>query len=731
MPIAPRYSLRWRLPTFVCAVVAAVLIAFLVVAYWRVEATLVHAAGDRAQAAADQVASILDGQRTIEQLRQLGMDPDFRRFLQDPIDANRDAALRRLRGLAGTGLRRVELWDHAGSRRLEISSADASGRVLPPASSPAVTGIAPLRSSGGTVFSETVAEIRDEASRTLGYVLTRATFVENPPGVFSRLVGGEAVVRVANKTGDVWADFGRVAPPLPVDLGRAGVVQYRRDDGELRLGAVAHIRSTPWAVWVGFPLATITAPAQTFLNQMILAAVFVLAVGAVVVSVLSARITRPLSELSGAAEAIASGDYARRVAAGRRDEIGRLGQAFNVMANEVESTHHRLEARVEERTAQLNAARQAADRANKAKSEFLSRMSHELRTPLNAIMGFAQVLELDSLSAEQMDAVHHILRGGRHLLGLINEVLDVARIEAGVLSLSPESVAVAELVHNAVELIQPLAAERHLTLEVEPVPDAHVLADRQRLNQILFNLLSNAVKYNREGGTVRVSSHFTEPNRVSIEVMDTGAGIPKEKLDLLFTPFERLGAEQSGIEGTGLGLALAKGLAEVMNGTLTVESVIDRGSNIRVELPAATKPGTHREAVVLRPPTDRGSVGTLLYIEDNLSNVSLMQRLVRRRPGVVLLHARDGRSGVTLVRDRRPDLVFLDLHLPDVAGEEVLRQIWENPATRAIPVVVLSADATPAQKRRLLVSGASGYLTKPFDIGEVLRVIDETLGPTS
>jgi len=375
----------------------------------------------------------------------------------------------------------------------------------------------------------------------------------------------------------------------------------------------------------------------------------------------------------------------------------------------------------------LREAHDQAARATQAKNEFLSRMSHDLRTPLNAIMGFAQVLQLDELTTEQSDSLAHILRGGRHLLQLINEVLDISRIEAGRLSLSLEPVALKDVVPEAVALIGPLAEQRRIVIDLADLGELAVLADRQRLTQILLNLLANSVKYNRDEGRVTVSARRTGAGMVSIAITDTGVGIPTDKLALLFTPFERLGAEQSDVEGTGLGLALSKGLAEAMHGSIVAESVVDKGSTFRLELPNC-------DVAVLRLHDAQGgasalpdTAGVVVYIEDNNSNLRLMERLLTRRPGVELVHAPDGPRGLSVVRDRRPDLVLLDLHLPGIPGEEVLRQIWEDPTTRRIPVAVLSADATPAQQRRLLAAGAIAYLTKPFDIGEVLRLVDRTL----
>ena len=391
-----------------------------------------------------------------------------------------------------------------------------------------------------------------------------------------------------------------------------------------------------------------------------------------------------------------------------------------------------LEGRVEERTRaltvaneELERARQEADRANHSKSEFLSRMSHDLRTPLNAIMGFAQLLQLDNLSADQQESVGHILHGGRHLLNLIDEVLDIARIESGHLSLSPEPVAMADVVEHAVALVRPQAQIREITIVVGIDSGLCVFADRQRLRQILLNLLSNAVKYNYHGGSIFVRASALD-GAVRVEVADTGPGIPAGKLALLFIPFERLGAEQTGIEGTGLGLVLSKHLAEQMQGTLTAAEAAE-GARFHLTLPATAAPPA--EPHVAAPPAvatgDYG--GTILYIEDNLSNVRLMERVVRTRPNVALTHAPDGATGLEMIRADRPDLVILDLHLADMPGEEVLRHLWTSRLGH-IPVAVLSADATPPTRRRLLASGAIAYLTKPLDIAELMQLIDRVVG---
>jgi PAS domain S-box-containing protein len=380
----------------------------------------------------------------------------------------------------------------------------------------------------------------------------------------------------------------------------------------------------------------------------------------------------------------------------------------------------------------LEEARQAAEKANHAKSEYLSRMSHELRTPLNAILGFAQLLELDDLRDDQQESLGHILSAARHLLALINEVLDIAAIEAGRLPLSVEPVALADVVGEVVSLIRPLADQHNVLLvgDSTTICDQHVLADRQRLKQILLNLLSNAVKYNREGGSVRLYCEPVPDERFRIKVADNGPGIAAEALERLFVPFERLTAEFSGVEGTGLGLPLSQRLAHAMGGTLELTTAIDQGSTFWVELPMAERPvlpeaDPESPDAVEDAPEHPATQITVLYIEDNLSNLQLVDRVVSRRPSVTLISAMRPMLGLDLAREHDPDLVLLDLHLPDMPGEEVLRRLRNDPRTAEIPVVILSADARPSLIKRLLGAGARAFLTKPLDVAELLALLDQ------
>ena len=391
-----------------------------------------------------------------------------------------------------------------------------------------------------------------------------------------------------------------------------------------------------------------------------------------------------------------------------------------------------LEQTVQERSELEREARHAsaeAIAANKSKSEFLSRMSHELRTPLNAVLGFAQLLEMDDLAEQQRESVELIIRGGRHLLDLINEVLDITRIESGNFPLSPEPVLVGELLNEAVNFMRSLADRHriHLVGDTNESCDVYVLADRQRLKQILLNLLSNAVKYNRVGGTVAVSCE-TIGDRLRLSVADTGAGIRPEDVGRLFQPFERLGADRTEVEGSGIGLALSRRLAEAMGGTLDVESSVGQGSTFWVELPLVEGPverfirldGAH-----VRNEAPTPNRHTIVYIEDNLSNLRLVERLLAQHGGMDLVAAMQGRLGLDLVRQHRPLAVLLDLHLPDIDGDEILRQLRLDPSTASIPVIILSADATPGHVKRLLAAGAHSYLTKPLEVHRLLETLDE------
>jgi PAS domain S-box-containing protein len=375
-----------------------------------------------------------------------------------------------------------------------------------------------------------------------------------------------------------------------------------------------------------------------------------------------------------------------------------------------------------------------AEGANRAKSDFLARMSHELRTPLNSIMGFSQLMQMEGLQPRQQKHASLVLKAARHLLQLINEVLDLTSIEAGRLSVSPEPVALADAVNEAIELIAPLALERDVTVHADTTGlagDGHVMADRNRLKQVLLNLLSNAIKYNRAGGKVEISFTTIATHHVQTRIADTGTGIRADQLPKLFEPFERLGAKPAETEGTGLGLSISKALLEAMGGTIGVQSVPGSGTTFSIELAKAARqdlgPEAQRQDARLRQLNTLEKQRRILYIEDNLSNLTLVEQILGRYPAIKLLSAIQGTLGLDLAREHQPHLIILDMHLPDISGIEVLKRLKSEQATRDIPVVVLTADASKTQADHARRLGASDYLTKPLDIVSFIETISHHL----
>jgi signal transduction histidine kinase/CheY-like chemotaxis protein len=400
-------------------------------------------------------------------------------------------------------------------------------------------------------------------------------------------------------------------------------------------------------------------------------------------------------------------------------------------AEQLRALNETLEQRVAARTAESEAARIEAERANRAKSEFLSRMSHELRTPMNAILGFAQVLELEIRSPEHQDFVQEILRAGSHLLQLINELLDLARIESGRLATSLEPVEVHAVFVEAQHLVRPLLEKNAVSLINKCDHRAVVLADSSRLRQVLVNLLSNAAKYNRQGGSVRIACTATPENRIRLSVTDTGPGIAANKLANLFTPFERLGAEFTEVEGTGIGLSISKRLVELMGGTLGVDSTPGQGSTFWVDLPLAPTVSRMDSMATSEPsaqasPLQRSKV---LYVEDNAANLKVVEAIFRSQPEIALITATTGEYGLELARRYQPDVILLDIHLPGMSGFEVLKALQADETTSRIPVVALSADAMPIDIERGQAAGFRHYLTKPVRIGELTKTLTDLLKP--
>src|SRR5471032_1736057 len=382
---------------------------------------------------------------------------------------------------------------------------------------------------------------------------------------------------------------------------------------------------------------------------------------------------------------------------------------------------------------QLETARAIADKANRAKSEFLSAMSHELRTPLNAVLGFAQLLASDKPppSASQQRSLDQILKGGWYLLQLINEILDLAMIESGKVTMSQESMGLSEVLRDCQALIGPQAEKRGIRLFFASLSEPFfVHADRTRVKQVMINLLSNAIKYNRRGGMVTVECAAGSEGMVRINVTDTGAGLSAEQMAQLFQPFNRLGQEDGAEEGTGIGLVVTKQLTELMGGAIGVRSEIGVGTTFWIELAASNEPVLEIAAfdsVMALNGKDNAVLRTLLYIEDNPANLSLVEQLIQRRSDLKLLTAIDGHSGIQLARAYQPDVILMDINLPGVSGYGCLKILQDDAATAHIPVVALSANAMPRDIEKGVEAGFFRYLTKPINVVEFMGALDLAL----
>lgn len=487
---------------------------------------------------------------------------------------------------------------------------------------------------------------------------------------------------------------------------------------------------------------------------------------------LARLVTHPIIAIAEIArEVVAQRDYSRRAEKISTDEVGVLVDSFNDMLAEIERRTCELEAsneeivrevekrgqaqqevmrlntvleqRVRERTAQLEAindelvlAKATAENANQAKSAFLSSMSHELRTPLNAILGFAQLSDsaaIPSTPEQKKIFIGHIIKAGKHLLTLINEVLDLAKVESGTVTLSIEPVALAEVMQESRSMIEPMGDQRGIRIVFPLQTDLYVIADRTRLKQILLNLLSNAIKYNREKGAVMVECAATSGNRIRVSIQDTGEGLRPEQLNALFQPFNRLGQEAGVQEGTGIGLVVTKRLVELMGGTIGVTSTVGQGSVFWIELKSSlpiislVKKDNAPESLTVECERGSSSMPTLLYIEDNPANLKLVEEIVGFREGLRLLSAPDAHLGIALVRAHLPQVILMDINLPGMTGHEALKILKEDTSTAHIPIIALTANAMPRDIDTGLASGFFRYLTKPLDIDEFTDAIDTAL----
>jgi signal transduction histidine kinase/CheY-like chemotaxis protein len=490
-------------------------------------------------------------------------------------------------------------------------------------------------------------------------------------------------------------------------------------DGKRRIYASSAVPGTRWELFVGEDEAQALAAGKRLRNRQLAILLPSLLLILLATLFVYRRVVVPMKQLSDGVKATgARGQFTPVTVSGPAEVTGLADQINTLMAS------------VNAQEA-VRRAKEDAERANEAKSRFLTHMSHELRTPLAAITGFAELLQRDTTGEKEQKWIAHIVQGGEHLLDLVNELLEISRIEAGEVTLAIEPVDLRSTVAEVLSLAAPLAAERgiHLELVAGQAPDRPALADEMRLRQVLLNLVSNAIKYNRDAGRVGVSVDENEDGTVRVSITDSGEGIPPEALEKLFSPFERLGAEEGPVEGTGLGLVVTKGLVEAMGGRLHVESVVGTGTTFFFELPTEAGAADQEElAQVPAPAAGHALTGGVLYIDDKLANLQLVESILAElRPGLELRTARDGTAGAAMAEESRPDLLLLDLNLPDMTGEEVLRRLRARADTADVPILILSADSTSRNVTRLLQTGADAYLTKPLEVPQFLDVVDRLL----
>jgi len=598
-----RYSLRWRLPFVMAASTGLVIAAVVAVGYREVKVNLIQAAGIRAQATADQLAGMFvqSTQQRMNELQRIANHPSLRPLFEHPDNDSRDAARAHLGQIRSPSPQILEVWNAAGECLLTMATPAAAANALPPGSMPAGSGAAPLQRRGDQVVGESVAEIAADsgeregtagAARTrLGFLVVRRPVNGAPTAdLLNRLVGQGAIISLGNNTGDVWTDLVKAIPPPPIDRSHPGVAEYAGPNGR-SVGALTDIRGTPWSIWVEFPQALILAPARAFLERMTLIALGFVVLSAVGIRLIAARITTPLQALTLASEAVASGDYARRVAIRRRDELGRLSVAFNAMTEQVEGAHRDLEERVSQRTAKLEEARVLLERhveelaaVNRELESFSYSVSHDLRAPLRHITGFSMMLResaASTLDSEGQRFLQTIIDAATRMGRLIDDLLAFSRV--GRTQLARSSVDLNRLIQEARQEVCADINGRAVSWQVHHLPT--VKADPALLRLVFVNLLSNALKYSAKRPLTEIEvGVMPERDDTVVYVRDNGVGFDMQYAHKLFGVFQRLHSNDE-FEGTGIGLANVRRIVQRHGGRTWAEGAINGGATFYISLP--------------------------------------------------------------------------------------------------------------------------------------------------
>ncbi|HET7273775.1 MAG TPA: ATP-binding protein [Longimicrobiaceae bacterium] len=619
-------SLEYKVPLLITFLLAAMLALSVGLAYNEVRKSTLLAANERIQRIANQLAELAQASATAQQetMREVAADADVHALLANADSATITDAAETLAGLRSSmdTILPIEVWrTPTGDVAYALPPFDGQtgARSAEPAVLPDSGGYGPIHEIDGRTFYWSAAPIK-EGDETVGYIAQlRRIGTTAGADEIEDLVGPRAAIYFLNATDGPWTSLEGEVIDAPATGVGAGPVDYTGGDGTRYTGYAAPIAGTPWLLLVELPLDAVLAPVSVFLQRLAMALFALILIGAAGAWLLSRGFIRPLKDLSFAAGAIAGGDYSRRVRVARGDEIGELGEAFNRMSAQVEEAHSDLQHQFMESQeladelehandqmqvvmADMEVAREDAEKASRAKSDFLATISHEIRTPINAIIGYTDLLLMElqgPLTADQKDHLERVRASGRHLVRLIDEVLDLARIESGQVQIDFQRGSSADAITNALSLLQPQAAEKSLTVEFEGADDGEIpyQGDPKRVEQIIVNMLANAVKFTDTGGRVTItrnlhrgteSSNASDPPTLFITVEDTGIGIPADKHEEIFEPFVQAETGYTrGHGGAGLGLAISRKFARIMGGDLTVQSAEGRGSTFTLRLPAA------------------------------------------------------------------------------------------------------------------------------------------------